>query len=152
MPPYKISFGHAFERWHATAVRERKAMPVPPASPVRSWEALDHIVGLAVEAGLKAIMIHSKMVTAQGNGDYPAGVGGNRPHIRELWDRFQVGAKGRLDAHTLRQLTPKSTGHPFQSWESSHRYAEDGTVSEATLKPREEYLKAVHSVIGEIGL
>jgi hypothetical protein len=153
----RVSFAHAFERWYKLAVAERARIDDEKkrGGTILSWEALDHICGLAVEAGLKALMIKAKLVTADDNGDFPAERATNRrPHIDALWDLFAAKANNRVAGEWLSRLGGGKGAPPnlFRDWRAEHRYARDGTVSEAVASARVGIAKRLHLIAQEEGL
>lgn len=152
----RINFAHAFERWHRLAEREHSFLKgeEEKASPVASWEALDHVCGLAAESGMKALLFHGKFEKPDASGDYPAGLDGRRPHIDGLFDTFLFKVQGRKGNEWVRRLGGVKGAPPirvFNAWRTEHRYAVDGTVSKPTVLGRLEFLKKLKSLIDEEG-
>ncbi len=144
MAPARINFRDAFDRWDRVSKAERKDVEARTGALV-SREALDHLCGLSVEVGLKYLMIHRRGVAADPDGDYPA----PRPHIDELWDVFMAKMSGRANAQLLADLGGARQPALFQTWQTRHRYAPDGTVTEAVTKPRMAFLKKLRGVIAQ---
>lgn len=151
-----VNFGDAFSRWcrltdseHARLEADRKRNV-----PVLSWEALDHVCGLAVESGMKALLFHAKYVTPDTRGDYPADPATNqRPHVDKLWNTFIAKAQGRTSNDWLKRLGPKGSTptNVFSAWRAEHRYAADGTVSEATVSDRVAFARRLKAIAQEEG-
>lgn len=147
MAPARINFRDAFDRWDRVSKAEQKHVDACKEMIV-SREALDHLCGLAVEAGLKHLLIRKRLVSADRDGDYPADSAGRRPHVDELWDVFMASASGREGGDLLRALGGDQL-RVFQTWQTRHRYAPDGTVTEAVTKPRMAFLKKLRGVIAQ---
>lgn len=152
----RVSFSHAFQRWYKMTDEERARLDAEKkdGGTILSWEALDHLCGLAVESGMKALMIKEKWVTAEKDGDYPRHDCGQRPHVNELWEIFIGKAKGRKAGDWVAKLGGKH-GAPvsaFAEWRAEHRYAEDGTVSEATVRARLAMAARVKHIAQEEGI
>lgn len=151
-----VNFGDAFLRWyqltdgeHARLEGERKRNGT-----VLSWEALDHVCGLAVESGMKALLFHAKYVTPDGRGDYPPDpLTNQRPHVDKLWDTFIAKVQGRASNDWLKRLGPKGSTptNVFLAWRSEHRYAADGTVSETTVTERVAFARRLKAIAQEEG-
>ncbi len=148
----KIDFGHAFERWNAIARHEQARLDgaLRDSKVVTSWEALDHLCGLAAESGIKALLFHLKVVKPDALGDFPASVGERRPHIDELWDHFTTAVQGRRDASLWSRLGAPAA--VFSTWRSAHRYAPDGTVTRSVTEQRATFLKKLQRVLEEEGV
>src|SRR5262245_25102558 len=101
------NFNHAAMRWYAVARRERDDVSNAGASG-RTLEALDHLCGLAVEVGMKALLIKLRKVQPGANGDYPSGANGRKPHVNELWDIFMANVQGRQDQALATRLQGSS--------------------------------------------
>jgi hypothetical protein len=121
---------------------------------ILSWEALDHLCGLAVESGMKALMVKAKLVSPEPSGDFPPDATGRRPHIDQLWEIFMANAGGRATSGWIKRIGggKGSPANVFQTWRSEHRYAPDGTVSEAVMLSRLQILKQLKNVAIEEGL
>ena len=145
--PPKINFRDAFDRWNRICETERKDVDTRSGTLI-SREALDHVCGLAVEVGLKFLLIERGLVTADRDGDYPQ----PRPHIDQLWDAFLAKTQGRAHTQLVVDLGLTRSTALFQTWQSSHRYAPDGTVTEAVAKPRLDFLKKLRGVIAQEGV
>lgn len=152
----KVSFRHAFARWYDMMENERARMDNRQKSGEASlsWEALDHICGLAVESGMKALMFKANMVKPDPSGDYPADQDGRRPHVDALWDIFLAKASERTASEWVRTLNGgKGTPvHVFQAWRAEHRYAPDDTVAEKTVQSRLQMAKRLKKIAEEEGL
>lgn len=153
----KVSFDHAFQRWFGLMMQEylRIAGEKKKGNPVHSYEALDHVDGLTVESGLKWLLIKAKLVTPDPRGDFPSDpVTKRRPHVDELWNLFMAKASNRTVAAWIGQLSG-GAGKPanvFQEWRAEHRYAPDGTVSEAVVEARVTLAKRLKAIAQEEGL
>lgn len=147
-----VNFCHAFQRWNKLTEGEADlCSKLTP--PIRSWEALDHLCGLTVEAGLKALMIQARWVAAEINGDYPRDTTGRRPHVNDLWGVFMSHASGRSGNGWASRLGGASgAASPFVAWCVDHRYASDGTVSETTVKARLGIAKQLKRIAQEEGI
>lgn len=154
----RVHFGNAFQRWYALTKTERERLKadVKRGTPILSREALDHLCGLAVESGMKALMFKARLVAPDPSGDFPANASGRRPHVNELWDLFIAKARGRqLTSEWVRRLGGGGTNSPpnvFQTWRSEDRYAPDGTVSEATVEARLDMARRLEKIAQEEGL
>ncbi|MCU0653873.1 MAG: hypothetical protein MUF64_00810 [Polyangiaceae bacterium] len=149
MTSKRVDFGHAFERWHAITKQEAARLDelVRQKKTVVSWEALDHLCGLAAESGIKALLFHIKTCRPDEDGDFPRDSMGQRPHINKLWDQFERAVQGRQGAHIWRAL-----GAPpalFSSWETAHRYAPNGTVDGHRARERADFLRKLHQVLSD---
>jgi hypothetical protein len=151
----KVSFDHAFDRWYKLTETEVKTLKAEKARAgvVLSWEALDHLCGLAVESGMKALMLKEKLVSAEDNGDYPKNEAGRRPHVDELWNIFMTKAQGRKHSEWVRRLSGKQSEPVsiFQTWRTEHRYAENGTVSETLVQNRFTFAQRLKRIAQEEG-
>lgn len=152
----RVNFVHALQRWYRLQALEATALAdeLKRGGVVLSREALDHLTGLSVEACLKALMIKEGMVQAEADGDYPRGAGGRRPHIDELYAVFTSNAKSRKGNDWLRRLEKKPAASLacFQDWRAEHRYAQDGTVSEATVEARVQVASRLKAIASEEGV
>lgn len=154
----RVHFGNAFQRWYALTKTEaeRLAAEKKRGATILSREALDHLCGLAVESGMKALMFHAKLAKPDAGGDFPADAQRRRPHVDELWGLFMAKASGHTAARDwVRTLAGGGKGDPvnvFQAWRSEHRYAPDGTVTEATLQSRLDMAKRLERIAQEEGL
>ncbi len=144
----RINFRDAFERWDRVCKAEQKDVEARKEALV-SREALDHLCGLSVEAGLKYLLINRMLVTADRDGDFPKDSNGRRPHVDELWDVFMTKASGRAGAALLDELGGAGQLKVFQMWRSSHRYAPDGTVTDTVTKPRLDFLRKLRGVLAQ---
>lgn len=151
MAPSRIEFRQAFDRWNRVCTTERTEIDqrVTKGESLVSREALDHLCGLAVEVGMKHLMIKYRFVTADATGDYPADVDGRRPHVDTLWDVFMARAQGRVGTDLVRALGGNGQLVVFQTWRTANRYAPDDTVTATEVKPRLEFLKKLGRVIAE---
>lgn len=110
------------------------------------WPGADHLVGLAAECSLKAVMeaLGMKMTT---DGSAPVDRG-HRVHMPELWSAYQSFASGRLQA---RYLTLLDHGNPFADWQVDQRYwsgAEVGeTVATAHAGAATRCVETLHALI-----
>jgi len=151
----KVSFTHAFERWYSLTVAEdaRTTKIKKSGGVVHSLEALDHLCGLAVESGLKALMIKAKLVSAEPDGDFPA-INGRRPHVDALWDAFMAKAKDRTTSQWVKQLSGGAAAPAtvFREWRAEHRYAADGTISHAAATARVDMAKRIKRIAEEEAL
>jgi hypothetical protein len=153
----KVSFAHAFERWYNLTHQEHGRIEgeKKKGSPIHSFEALDHMCGLAVESGLKALMIKAKLVKSDPQGDFPGDpTTKRRPHVDELWDAFMAKATNRTAADWIKRLSGGAREPPnvFQEWRADHRYATDGTVREAVVALRVKLAKELKKIAQEEGL
>jgi hypothetical protein len=152
----KVSFSDAFARWYQLTDDEARRLDAVKArgETVFSWEALDHVCALAVEAGLKAIMLRDGLATAGPDGDFPRDDDGRRPHVDKLWDLFMSKAQGRAASEAVRMLGGRK-GTPiraFEGWRVEHRYAADGTVAESAVRPRLAIARSLKRIEQEGGL
>ncbi len=153
----RVNFEHAFDRWYRLTEAERKLIEQEQkrGGVILSWEALDHLCGLAVESGMKALMLKERMEAPDPSGDFPkSSSGGRRPHVDELWDLFMAKAQGRKASGWVKRLGGGETRPPnvFQTWRAEHRYAPNGTISEAALLSRLEMAKRLKRIAQEEGL
>jgi hypothetical protein len=146
-----VNFDHAFDRWYKATEAEKKRLDAEKneGRAILSWEALDHLCGLAVESGMKALMLKEKMVTGDASGDFPQGSDGRRPHVNKLWDLFMTKATGHKRAEWAQRL---GTVKVFQTWRTENRYAPDGTVQESELEARMKVAKKLKQIAQEEGL
>lgn len=100
-------------------------------------------------AGMKALLIHTGLVTPDTSGDYPPDAAGRRPHVDELWDIFMAKASTRKTAHLLADLGGASQLRIFQTWRSTHRYASDGSIPGTVVTPRLAFLKRLRGVVSQ---
>ncbi len=149
MAPPQIDFRAAFDRWTRVCATEKLVVDarMTKGETLVAREALDHLCGLAVEVGMKHILIKKRFVTADRTGDYPADVDGRRPHVDTLWDVFMSKAQGRVGADLVKALGGTSQVPVFQTWKSANRYAPDDTVVDAEVKPRLKFLERLRGVI-----
>lgn len=151
-----ISFRDAFNRWYDLSEAEHRRLleAVKRKTPLLSWEALDHLCGLAVESGMKALMLHAGLEKADRSGDFPAGTDGRRPHVHELWDVFMAKASGRRTSDWITRLAG-GAGSPvnvFKTWRTENRYAADGTLGSSEVEARMKLAKRLKSITQEEGL
>jgi hypothetical protein len=152
-----VSFKDAFDRWYRLTEAERARLDEERkrGGVILSWEALDHLCGLAVESGMKALMFKERMETPDPWGDFPKSPAiGRRPHIDELWDIFMAKAHGRKASDWVRRLGSGGSkpANVFQTWRAEHRYAPDGTIREPVLQSRLEMAKRLKCIAREEGL
>ncbi|KYG08692.1 hypothetical protein BE21_22245 [Sorangium cellulosum] len=153
----KVNFGHAFERWYKLTDAERKRFDDEQKRGTTPLylEALDHLCGLAVESGMKALMFAAKLEKPDAYGDFPKNPStGRRPHVDELWDIFIAKASGRKTSAWVPRLGGRGTtpANVFQTWRAETRYAPDGTISEGIVRVRLEMAKRLKSIAEEEGL
>lgn len=149
-PMPRVNFAHAFERWYQLTERERAYIEKEDEKdPATSWVALDHLCGLAVESGMKALLFHGNLVTPDSKGDYPPTSSGRRPHVDELFAVFLSKVQGRSSNEWLRTLTGGKGPPPlvFNSWKSEHRYAPDNAVDKTIVKERLSFAKRLRALI-----
>lgn len=137
----KVNFSHASQRWYKLMEEESQQRKAEEhrSGTVLSWEALDHLCGLAVESSMKALMLKEKWVEPEkSTGDYPKDSNGRRPHVNELWEIFVSKAKGRTAGAWIARLSEKKDEpvSVFAEWRAEHRYAPDATVSRNVLQAR----------------
>lgn len=151
----RVNFAHASERWYKLTERERAHLEqVEKKGPGASWEALDHLCGLAVESGMKALLFHGKMVTPDPSGDYPKDDRDRRPHVDELFEVFVARVGGRKGNDWLQRLAGSKGRTPvrvFNTWKAEHRYAPDGTVDKAIALERLAFAKRLNRLMAEEG-
>lgn len=151
-----VDFAHAFERWYKLTEAERIRLigEQKQGGVILSWEALDHLCGLAVESGMKALLFKAKLVSPGPSGDFPADSAGRRPHVDQLWDIFMANAGGRATSGWIKRIGggKSSPTNVFRAWRAEHRYAPDGTISEAVVLSRLDILKQIKNVALEEGL
>lgn len=88
----------------------------------------DHLLGIAAECSLKAVMVGLGMDT---HTDGTPRDKAHKVHINLLWAAFQSFAQGRTAA---RYLEPIDTGSPFSDWDVHQRYAHRNTFVSTTVK------------------
>jgi hypothetical protein len=151
-----VSFGDAFDRWYKLTETERRRLDEERkrGGVILSWEALDHLCGLAVESGMKALMLKEKLEKPDASGDFPKSPSGRRPHVDELWDLFMSKAQGRKASEWVKRLGEggKAPVNVFQTWRAEHRYAPDGTITEQLVAARVSMTKRLKSIAQEEGL
>lgn len=151
-----VNFSDAFGRWHklATEEHERLKASQKAGAVVLSWEALDHVCGLAVESGMKALMLKENVVSSDSNGDFPRDTAGRRPHVDELWALFMSKTGNRTMNEWIKRLSKAAASTPtiFDTWRAEHRYAPDGTIGEPVVSMRMQLFKALKAIAQEEGL
>lgn len=149
-----VNFGHAFDRWYQLTVGEhaRVESEKKKGGVVLSWEALDHMCGLAVESGMKALMFKAGVVSPDASGDFPADTTGRRPHIHDLWSTFMAKTHHRTMSDWIARLAGGAATPPnvFQTWRTEHRYAADGSVPENVVSLRLAMAKRLKSIAQEV--
>jgi hypothetical protein len=152
----RVNFAHAFERWYGLTEREHAWLKKAEESrALLSWEALDHLCGLTVESGMKALLLRGKFVAPDADGDYPPGPGPDkrRPHVDALFEVFLSMAQGRRGNDWVSRLAGGKGTPPlvFNAWRSEHRYAPDGTVDKTIALERLKFAKRLKVLITEEG-
>lgn len=97
-----INFYEAFSRHDADAALLLKK---------RRWANADHLLGLAAECALKAILLQQGIQSKNGDMDRPY-----RDHINLLWDRYQ-------NFMQTRNVFVIPDENPFRDWNIAQRYA-----------------------------
>ncbi len=89
------------------------------------WANADHLYGISVECGLKAVMAKLGMqLDASGSPKKFK----YRRHVNKLWPEFQSFAQGRVGSWYVTNL-PK--GVPFANWTEHDRYAHQQGITES---------------------
>lgn len=107
----RVDFGQAARRHYRDALQLKEGRRLPNA---------DHLLGLAAECALKALMV------ASGAPHDPSGdllEKAHRKHFNNgLWDEFLLCVSGRKRPRYLSKLPPDN---PFEDWDVGQRYAAD---------------------------
>ena len=105
------------------------------------WANADHLYGLSVECGLKAVMQACGMPVEGATGmptkEY-------REHLPKIWPIFQNFVEAREYAQYLDQLVP---GEPFADWSVHDRYAHGGYCEQADVETHRNAADAVGTVV-----
>lgn len=101
----------------------------------------DHLLGLAAECALKAVMLGLGMLL---HGGAPAD---RLPfkHINILWDEFITFAQNRNGSHYAAMLS--GTPNPFSDWDIDQRYHHRTQFSEPLVTNHHNATKAVMMVL-----
>ncbi|MHB9072065.1 MAG: SAM-dependent methyltransferase [Desulfobaccales bacterium] len=89
----------------------------------------DHLLGLASECALKAVMLGLGMTLR------PDGAPADwkyRQHIKLLWDEFKTFAQNRSAAHYAAMLG--GNPNPFDNWDVNQRYGHRTQFSEPVVR------------------
>lgn len=100
----------------------------------------DHLYGVAVECGLKALMRSSGMAVDKfGNPTNPK----DRLHANEIWDHYEACRSGRVNGPSY----PLPQDNPFADWDVSQRYADQGNFTQERVTPHQGGAKIVHTLV-----
>jgi len=104
----------------------------------------DHLLGLAAECALKAIMLGLGMLLRT---DGAPDEKGHRVHINELWDEFITFAQKRNGTHYAAMLS--GNPNPFSDWNINQRYNHRTQFNEPLVTNHRTATKAVMKVLQE---
>jgi len=91
------------------------------ALPAPRIDTADHLLGIAVECALKALLIAAGAPSDAGGVRDPS----HRVHLPDLWTEYLAFASGRSGAYHARI---QALGTPFSTWSIDARYVGDGHV------------------------
>lgn len=104
----------------------------------------DHLLGLAAECALKAVMLElGMMLNAHSVPTNPK----HRTHIDKIWEEFITFAENRQGAHYAAML---SGPNPFSDWNIDQRYNHRSQFSEPIVTNHHKGTKAVMMILQQL--
>lgn len=109
------------------------------------WANADHLYGMAVECGLKRLMIAFGM--SIGSDGSPSN-SQDRAHVMEtrripVWDRYETYRSG----HHQGANYGLPQANPFHDWDVSQRYADQSNFTQARVQPHRTAADTVYKLI-----
>jgi hypothetical protein len=104
------------------------------------WANADHLYGMAVECGLKRLMIAFGMPIATDGGPVQQS---DRVHADQAWDRYETYRSGHVAG--ARYALPAN--NPFLDWHISQRYAHQNNFDQARATGHRTGAEAVYKLV-----
>ena len=98
----------------------------------------DHLYGMAVECGLKHLMIAFGMAVDTTGGPVNKV---DRVHADQLWMRYQSYLSGQPATYSL------PTQNPFSDWSVNQRYAHHKCFDKAIVMPHKDAAHTIHNLV-----
>lgn len=105
------------------------------------WANADHLYGLAVECGLKRLMIAFGMIIDPATGSPQSR--DDRVHANHVWARYESYRSGYHDGINY----PLPAANPFQNWDISQRYAHQSGFTRVVAECHRSGARSIHDLI-----